>query len=146
LLAENKTENEMTNKTIDPELAKHAITVFRALAHDLRFQICAILVDEPLSVSTICQRLNMPQHRVSQQLALLRSSKVVTARKQSRQVFYSIADAFVENTLRHTLDESEHREVHKPNPKPDEVAASASADKKDKKGHSFEAGRFSAIR
>jgi len=26
------------------------------------------------------------------------------------------------------------------------VAASASADKKDKKGHSFEAGRFSAIR
>jgi len=133
----------MTNKIINAELADHAIIVFRALAHDLRFQICAILVDEPLSVSTICQRLKMPQHRVSQQLALLRSSNVVTARKQSRQVFYSIADAFVKNILRHTLNESEHREVQKTATKTDEVAPPQSANKR---GHSFEAGRFSAIR
>ena len=80
----------MSHKTIDKN--NRAVEILQALAHQLRLQICVLLTEGSLSVSTICQQLNAPQHRVSQQLALLRASGLVAAEKQSRQVFYSIKD------------------------------------------------------
>ena len=80
----------MLNKNIDEH--NRAVEILQALAHQLRLQICVLLKEGSLSVSTICQQLNTPQHRVSQQLALLRASGLVAAEKQSRQVFYSIKD------------------------------------------------------
>ena len=80
----------MLNKIIEQH--DRPVEVLQALAHQLRLQICVLLTDDSLSVSRICEHLNTPQHRVSQQLALLRSAGIVEAQKQSRNVFYSIKD------------------------------------------------------
>ena len=68
------------------EQQDRSVEVLQALAHQLRLQICILLNEGSLSVSNICERLDSPQHRVSQQLALLRSAGVVSAEKQTHQV------------------------------------------------------------
>ena len=135
------------------EQQDRSVEVLQALAHQLRLQICILLSEGSLSVSNICERLDSPQHRVSQQLALLRSAGVVSAEKQSRQVFYSIKDPQAQeminviikanNSTSHqpasdqALDQAGEPSVGKP------VAGKSVSGKRS--GPSFEAGRFSEI-
>ena len=114
-----------------------SVEIFQALAHHLRLQICVLLAEESISVSTICQRLDAPQHRVSQQLALLRSAGLVLAEKQSRQVFYSIKDEVVRQVI---------AQIFKSEPPPQHQDNAAPEKQQKRSSRSFEAGRFSEIR
>jgi len=80
------------------QLARAAI-VFQALSHEVRLQLCNVLIDEELSVTQLCERLDLAQHKVSQQLALLREANILVARKQSRQVFYSLDEPLIRQIL-----------------------------------------------
>lgn len=135
------------------EQQDRSVEVLQALAHQLRLQICILLNEGSLSVSNICERLDSPQHRVSQQLALLRSAGVVSAEKQSRQVFYSIKDPHAQEMINviikannsasrqsasdQALDQAGEPSVGKP------MAGKSVSGKRS--GPSFEAGLFSEI-
>ncbi len=80
-------------------LINRASDVFQALSHPLRLSICFELSTAEQSVSQLCDTLCQPQHSISQHLALLRKQNVVSARKQSRQVFYEISDPHVQKVL-----------------------------------------------
>jgi len=82
------------------EMLARMTNIFHALSHETRLTICLTLIGRELSVTQICTELNLPQHKVSQQLALLRSALVLNTRKQSRQVFYSISDRLVTDILK----------------------------------------------
>ena len=112
--------------SIDPAVVRRAVVMCQALSHEVRLQICALLLEGEASVTAICEGLNLPQHKVSQQLAILRNAEVVMTRRQSRQVFYSIGDKVVSNVVMTLLDQStsEHDRG---------------------KSLSFEAGRFAKI-
>jgi len=73
--------------------------IFQALSHPLRLAMCLELIEAERSVSQLCDSLHQPQHSISQHLALLRKQQLVTARKVSRQVFYSIEDSQVRDIL-----------------------------------------------
>ena len=73
--------------------------IFQALSHPLRLAMCLELIEAERSVSQLCASLHQPQHSISQHLALLRKQQLVTARKVSRQVFYSIEDSQVRDIL-----------------------------------------------
>ena len=76
------------------------VCIYHALSHPVRLTICKSLLAGPLSVSQICERLELKQYAVSQQLAVLRKSDVVLTKRVSRNVIYSLRSEAVRRILR----------------------------------------------
>ena len=76
------------------------VCIYHALSHPVRLTICKCLLSGPLSVSKICERLDLKQYAVSQQLAVLRKSDVVVTKRVSRNVIYSLRSEAVRRILR----------------------------------------------
>ena len=76
------------------------VCIYHALSHPVRLTICKRLLAGPLSVSQICERLELKQYAVSQQLAVLRKSDVVVTKRVSRNVIYSLRSEAVRRILR----------------------------------------------
>lgn len=66
--------------------------IFQALAHPTRIAIAEVLRKEELSAGRIIELLELEQANGSQHLAVLRAKRIVTARKEGNQVFYSLRD------------------------------------------------------
>ncbi len=66
--------------------------IFQALAHPTRIAICEVLRKRELSAGQIIQLLELEQANASQHLAVLRAKRIVVARKEGNQVFYSVRD------------------------------------------------------
>ena len=75
------------------------VCIYHALSHPVRLTICKCLLAGPLSVSQICERLDLKQYAVSQQLAVLRKSDVVVTNRVSRNVIYSLRSEAVRRIL-----------------------------------------------
>jgi ArsR family transcriptional regulator len=67
-------------------------SIFQALSHPTRLAILETLRPGELSVGTIFSRVGTEQANVSQHLAVLRTRRLVTARKEGNQVFYAVRD------------------------------------------------------
>jgi ArsR family transcriptional regulator len=74
------------------DLARFKAEFFKALAHPLRIRIIDALRDGEIGVNDLCERLQVEQSTVSQQLAQLRGRNIVVGRKEGQNVFYSIRD------------------------------------------------------
>jgi DNA-binding transcriptional ArsR family regulator len=73
---------------------------FRALAHPVRIRLLEVLASGEQSVQALQQRLGMDQPLVSQQLARLRASGIVVARKEGTTVSYRLADPLLADLLK----------------------------------------------
>ncbi len=73
-------------------LARFKSEFFKALAHPLRIRIIDALRDGEVGVNDLCERLDVEQSTISQQLAQLRGRNMVTGRKEGQNVYYSIRD------------------------------------------------------
>jgi DNA-binding transcriptional ArsR family regulator len=61
------------------------------LSHAHRVRIVEELQDGELDVNTLAERLGASHSRVSQQLGLLRSHRLVAERREGRHVYYRLA-------------------------------------------------------
>lgn len=86
------------------------ICIYHALSHPVRLTICKYLLERSRSVTEICELLQLKQYVVSQQLAVLRNSDVVTSERVSRNVFYSLRSDAVRRILRVSLRNTELEE------------------------------------
>jgi DNA-binding transcriptional ArsR family regulator len=75
------------------ELADEATALLKALAHPARLTICCQLKDEEMSVGDIEERLDIRQPRLSRELAKLRDEGLVETRRESKVIFYRLADS-----------------------------------------------------
>jgi DNA-binding transcriptional ArsR family regulator len=75
-----------------PELSQFKAEFFKALAHPLRIRILDSLRTGEAGVNELCGRLGVEQSTLSQQLAVLRTRDIVSARKSGSNVFYSVKD------------------------------------------------------
>jgi len=73
-------------------IATEASTYIKALAHPVRVLICCRLRDSELRVGDIATELGIAQPRLSRELSRLRSEGFVETRRQSKAVFYRLAD------------------------------------------------------
>jgi DNA-binding transcriptional ArsR family regulator len=64
----------------------------KALSHEGRLMILCSLAHGEKSVTELEQMLSSRQAAVSQQLARLRQEKLITARRDGKQIFYSLTD------------------------------------------------------
>lgn len=72
--------------------ARKASDLLKALSHETRLMILCLLSEKEMSVSEIEQTIKLPQATVSQQLARLRLDKLVTSRREGRQIYYRIVN------------------------------------------------------
>jgi DNA-binding transcriptional ArsR family regulator len=74
-------------------LRKFKAGLFQALANPTRIGIVELLRDEgEVSVSRICNQLEIEQANASQHLSVLRSRNIVVSQKAGNQAFYSLRD------------------------------------------------------
>jgi DNA-binding transcriptional ArsR family regulator len=72
---------------------------FRALAHPVRIRILELLVKGDRSVQELQEALGLEQPVVSQQLAVLRASQIVSGRKEGVSVRYAVRDPLIATLL-----------------------------------------------
>jgi DNA-binding transcriptional ArsR family regulator len=83
-------------RSVTPELvhahAGDAVRLLKALGNEQRLMILCQLVDGPLSVGELNQRIDLSQSALSQHLARLRAQGLVATRREAQTIFYSLPD------------------------------------------------------
>ncbi len=70
------------------------VHLLKALADETRLRIVSLLLNEPLSVGQLAERLDATNYNVSKHLRILREAGVVTSSKHGRLLQSSITPAF----------------------------------------------------
>ncbi|WP_413700031.1 ArsR/SmtB family transcription factor [Psychromonas sp. KJ10-10] len=83
----------MNNKlALIHEKASEVSELLKLMAHKDRMIVLCLLSDGELGVSELREHTKLSQSAFSQHLGVLRKNELVKIRKESQQVFYSIAD------------------------------------------------------
>lgn len=104
------------NHPADPDEARLDVgaSLFRMLSDPTRLHILWLLSGEPGDVGSLVERTGATRTSVSQHLAKLRFSGLVTTRKSGRNVIYSIADGHLARLVREGLNHADHRVTGEP--------------------------------
>ncbi len=78
-------------ESVKQELDRLHASICKGLADPKRLLIINTLRDGPMSVSEICDDLDLPQSNVSQHLAILRDKGLVVSKRDGQFVYYSLA-------------------------------------------------------
>ena len=92
---------------LDEHAAAHVAELFGAFSDTSRVRIISVLVEGERNVGTLAEMVGLSQSAVSHHMRALRQMRLVQARKNGRQVFYSL-DAHAANLFRYGLDHVQH--------------------------------------
>ena len=100
--------NQKVLKLIKNELPDDALTervseVFKVFGDNTRIRILWTLFDKELCVYDISEALNMTQSAISHQLRTLKQARLVKARRDGKNTFYSIDDDHVKRIIEQVL-------------------------------------------
>ena len=73
--------------------------LFKVFGDSTRIRILFTLFDDEQSVTDIAEALNMTTSAVSHQLRILKTNKLIDARRDGKQIFYFLADEHVHSIL-----------------------------------------------
>ena len=93
---------------LDGVMATRTAELFAALADPTRVRIVGLLAHTELCVGDLCLVLGMSQPAVSHHLRLLRTLRLVEARKQGKHVFYSLLDDHIHQLFHQGVDHIQH--------------------------------------
>ncbi|KRE72264.1 ArsR/SmtB family transcription factor [Arthrobacter sp. Soil762] len=91
-----------------------ATATFRMLSDPTRLHVLWLLTQEPADVTTLVERTGASRTSVSQHLAKLRFSGLVSTQKVSRRVVYSIADGHLARLVLEGLNHADHTVTGEP--------------------------------
>jgi len=69
---------------------QQAVTCLKGLAHPTRLGILCLLREGEMTVHELQTHLKCTQSNISQHLGIMRERNILTARKESNQVFYGV--------------------------------------------------------
>ncbi|HDR4440845.1 transcriptional regulator [Bacillus thuringiensis serovar brasilensis] len=65
----------------------------KVLAHPVRLTLVDIMLTKgPTNVTTMYEKLQMPQSTISQHLSKLKSAKIITGNRKGLEIYYEVAD------------------------------------------------------
>ncbi|WP_405848401.1 ArsR/SmtB family transcription factor [Streptomyces sp. NBC_01518] len=73
---------------------------FRMLGHPVRIRVLELLQDGPMPVRELLAAIEVEPSSLSQQLAVLRRSGIVTSRREGSTVVYALASGDVADLMR----------------------------------------------
>lgn len=124
LLVEQDHEHDATPgvRPADNDTCQRAAAIFRALGDSNRLKLLSVLVQHELCVSELTAILHDNLPAVSQRLKLLRSERIVAARRDGKHVYYRLVDQHVRelitNGLEHGQEDSTLGEKNDGTPQP----------------------------
>ena len=89
----------MNFENISEEEFQDLSDFFKVFADVTRLKILFLLQDGERSVTDLAQLIGMGQSAISQQLKLLRTTRLVRARKEGRSVYYRLCDDHISRIL-----------------------------------------------
>lgn len=93
---------------LDGQIAAEAAELFKALSDPTRLRIISLLAHTELCVGDLCTVLEMSQPAVSYQLRILRTLRIVRARKAGKHVFYTLDDEHIHQLYHQGVDHVSH--------------------------------------
>jgi ArsR family transcriptional regulator len=97
-----------TSPKIDEQAIQRLADLYGALSDPTRLRIIAALTAGEMSVHAIALAASASESAVSHQLRLLRNLRLARARKQGRQVFYTLDDDHVADLFQRGLEHVKH--------------------------------------
>lgn len=91
-----------------------ATATFRMLSDPTRLHLLWLLAQEPSDVGTLVEQTGASRTSVSQHLAKLRFSSLVTTQKQSRRVIYRLTDGHLTRLVMEGLNHADHKVTGEP--------------------------------
>lgn len=88
----------------EPETLFDLADLFKVFGDSTRLRIMCIISDGEMSVLSIAEALGMEQSTISHQLRVLRQNKLVRARREGKQIYYSLDDDHVKKIIEMGLD------------------------------------------
>jgi len=86
-----------------PDACARTAAIFRALGDERRLCLLVLLAHREMCVSELTERLRDNLPAISQRLKLLRSERIVVARRNGKHVFYSLADDHIAQLIANGL-------------------------------------------
>lgn len=81
--------------------------LFKVFGDSTRIRILFVLFEKEESVGEIADALGMNQSAISHQLKILKQNKLVKARREGKQMYYSLADQHVKAIIEMGLEHVE---------------------------------------
>jgi ArsR family transcriptional regulator len=86
-----KNSTAKPDRRTQPQISEKLVCAgFHALSDPLRIQILELLREQELCVCDLCDRLGVPQSKLSFHLKTLKEAGLVRSRQESRWIYYSL--------------------------------------------------------
>lgn len=73
--------------------------LFKVFGDSTRIRILYVLFESDVCVADIAEALNMTQSAISHQLRILKQNRLVKARRDGKQIYYSLDDDHVRSVI-----------------------------------------------
>ncbi len=84
-----------TNLTLDEPTAARVAELFRAFSDPSRVRILAAILEQEKNISTLAELVGVSESAVSHHMRGLRQMRIVRARREGKEVYYSIVDQHI---------------------------------------------------
>ncbi|HIT85562.1 MAG TPA: helix-turn-helix transcriptional regulator [Candidatus Ornithomonoglobus intestinigallinarum] len=94
---------KIKNELPDEKMTASISDVFKVFADNTRIRILWTLFDKEMCVYDISEKLGMTQSAISHQLRTLKQARLVKARRDGKNTFYSLDDEHVKRIIEQVL-------------------------------------------
>jgi len=85
----------MAISPLNEHIAVHVADLFRAFSDSSRVRIFSLIVDQEMNVSQLAALVGVTESAVSHHMRGLRQMRLVKARRDGKEVFYSVDDPHI---------------------------------------------------
>jgi len=86
---------EPTLPILDEHTAAHVAELFRAFSDTSRVRILSVIVEQEMNISTLAELVGVTESAVSHHMRGLRQMRIVRARRDGKEVYYSVDDPHI---------------------------------------------------
>lgn len=96
-------------KELSKELISRAASFFKVVGDETRMKILCTIAHDEVCVNDIAEKVEMTKSAVSHQLKLLKDEGLVKARREGKNIFYSLDDQHVVDIIDIAFVHIEHK-------------------------------------
>ncbi len=91
------------NEAPSAELLENLTEVFKVFGDTTRIKILWNLFDKEICVAEIAEKTDMSQSAISHQLRVLKQARLIKARRDGKNTFYSLCDEHVKRIIEQVM-------------------------------------------
>ncbi|HAF62351.1 MAG TPA: transcriptional regulator [Anaerolineaceae bacterium] len=80
---------------LDEHTAAHVAELFSIFSDTSRVRILSVIVEEEINIQTLAKLVGITESAVSHHMRSLRQMRIVQARRDGKEVFYSVVDPHI---------------------------------------------------